>query len=368
MAGGAPYAGGRGTATPFGTIYAPNLTPDAETGLGRWSRDDFWRALHNGRSKDGRLLYPAFPYPSYSRVRREDADALYAWLRTLPPVYQPNRPHELGFPYRLQVSLAVWRALYFRPEVQRDDPARSATWNRGAYLVRGLGHCGTCHAERNALGAVSTGRELGGGLMPSGRWYAPSLLAAQEGGVAHWSEEDLMALLGGGSSAAGSAQGPMAEVVLGSTQYLDNADLQAMASFLRTLPQQPAPAGEALAPLAPQRLERGARLYARHCADCHGERGEGGGSEGKMLVPPLAGRRIVSMEPPVNLLRVILGGGFAPATQRQPRPFGMPPFVQLLSDEEVADLASYLRRSWGHQASAVGALQVNQLRAGIGSE
>jgi mono/diheme cytochrome c family protein len=160
----------------------------------------------------------------------------------------------------------------------------------------------------------------------------------------------------------------MAEVVLGSTQHLDDADLRAMAIFLRALPQRPSAPAAVPQPVASERLERGARLYARHCADCHGERGEGGGIEGQRLVPPLAGRRIVTMEPPVNLLRVILGGGFAPATSRQPQPFGMPPFVQLLSDEEVADLASYLRRSWGHQASTVGALQVNQLRAGIGND
>lgn len=221
---------------------------------------------------------------------------------------------------------------------------------RGAYLVRGLGHCETCHAGRNALGVIATGPELGGGLMPLGRWYVPSLSAAEEGGVAHWSEEEVVALLGRGSSAAGSAQEPMAEVVLGSTQHLDDADLRAMAAFLRTLPQRPAPAAAAPEPVASERLERGARLYARHCADCHGERGGGGGIEGRYLVPPLAGRRIVTTEPSAR------------------HPFGMPPFVQLLSDEKVADLASYLRHSWGHQASAVGALQVNQLRAGIGSD
>src|SRR5690606_21931541 len=160
--GGAEYAGGRAIPTPFGTIHASNLTPDPETGLGDWSADEFWRAMHHGRSKDGRLLYPAFPYPNYTLVTREDADAIYAYLQSLAPVRQRNKAHELGFPYNQQASLAVWRALYFRPGVHEDEPERPAAWNRGKYLVRGLGHCVACHASRNALGAVVGDVELGG--------------------------------------------------------------------------------------------------------------------------------------------------------------------------------------------------------------
>lgn len=358
-----PYAGGRGITTPFGTVYAPNLTPDDATGLGRWSADDFWRALHHGRGLDGRLLVPAFPYPNYTRVPREDADALFAYLRLLPPVARSNRPHELRFPYGTQAALAVWRALYFRPGVHRDDPARSASWNRGAYLVRGLGHCEACHASRNLLG----GTAAGGGLLPSGRWYAPSLSAPDEAGVAHWSQAEVVDFLAGGASARGIAQGPMAEVVLGSTQHLSDADLRAMAEYLRAL-APPQARRDAPTAVAAERLASGGRLYGRHCAGCHGENGEGGGSGGQLLVPALAGNRIVTMEPPVNLLGVILGGGYAPATARHPDPFGMPPFMQLLTDDEVAAVATFLRRRWGHAAPEVTPLQVGRLRGGIVDE
>ena len=171
--GGAPYAGGRGVPTPFGTVFAPNLTPDASTGLGEWSANDFWRALHHGRARDGRLLYPAFPYPNYTRVTRADADALFAYLHSLSPVTQANTRHALAWPFDQQVALAVWRALYFRaaevkatggPDAER-EPGRSAEWQRGAYLVEGLGHCNACHASRNALGATASTLDLAGGLI-----------------------------------------------------------------------------------------------------------------------------------------------------------------------------------------------------------
>lgn len=178
--GGTPYAGGRGIDTPFGTVYSSNLTPDVRTGIGSWSAAEFWRALHNGRSKDGRLLYPAFPYPSYTTVTRPDSDALYAYLHSLPATAQPAPPHALRWPFNQQAALAVWRALYFSPATFQPEPAQSAEWNRGAYLVRGLGHCGACHTARNALGATDTRLDLAGGLIPVQNWYAPSLTAPRK--------------------------------------------------------------------------------------------------------------------------------------------------------------------------------------------
>src|SRR5262245_56295960 len=187
--GGLPYAGGRGIPTPFGTVYASNLTPDLKSGIGSWSAAQFWRAMHHGRSKDGRLLYPAFPYPSFTRVTREDADALYAYLRSVPPMKQVNRPHALRFPYDTQAALAVWRAMFFRPQAFEVQPGRSAEWNRGRYLVQGLGHCAACHSSRNALGATRLNPEFGGGLMPDETWYAPALADPSEAGVQSWSRE-----------------------------------------------------------------------------------------------------------------------------------------------------------------------------------
>ena len=164
--GGTPYAGGRGIATPFGVVHTSNLTPDADTGIGNWSAAEFWRAMHNGRSRDGRLLYPAFPYPEYTQVTRADSDALYAYLHSLPAAVQANRPHALRFPYNTQAALAGWRALFFTPGSFVPEPRQTVEWNRGAYLVNGLGHCAACHTPRNALGASRPALAFGGGLIP----------------------------------------------------------------------------------------------------------------------------------------------------------------------------------------------------------
>ncbi|MDY0056378.1 MAG: cytochrome c [Methyloversatilis sp.] len=359
--GGTPWAGGRAMDTPFGTIYTSNLTPDPKTGLGQWTADDFWKALHEGRARDGRLLYPAFPYTSYTRVTRADADAIWAWLQTLPAAEQPNRPHALRFPYDTQAALLAWRALYFKPGVYVADATKSEDWNRGAYLVQGLGHCSACHAPRNALGASSDPDALAGGLMPVQNWYAPSLTSPHEAGVADWAKEDIVALLRDGISSQASAAGPMAEVVFGSTQYLSPADLDAMAVYLKSLPVTQSVKAEVTGVHDELRRERGAQLYAEHCADCHGERGEGKPG----IWPALAGNRAVTMDPPANTVRMVLGGGYAPATRGNPRPYGMPPFAAALSDDEVALVVSHIRGSWGNTAAAVSSLDVQRLRGNL---
>jgi mono/diheme cytochrome c family protein len=359
--GGEPYAGGRGIETPFGTVFAPNLTPDPETGLGRWSADDFWHALHDGRARDGRLLYPAFPYPNYTRVTRADADAMHAYLRSLAPVVQPNLPHTLRFPFDLQAALAVWRALYFEPGVYLSDASRSASWNRGAYLVEGLGHCNACHTSRNALGAPVGPLDLAGGMIPVQNWYAPSLTSLDESSVAEWKPDDVVELLRDGVSARNAVMGPMVEVVLHSTQHLTADDLGAITEFLRTLPQtrtQVTAQGGALRAAGQAAAARGATLYGHHCAGCHGEQGAGV----PRAYPALAGSRAVTMASPANLVHVVLRGGFPPATKGNPRPFGMPPFATVLSDDEVADLLSYIRGAWGNHAPAVSALEITRYR------
>ena len=353
--GGAPYAGGRGVPTPFGTVMAPNLTPDVKTGIGTWSSDDFWRALHNGRSRDGRLLYPAFPYPNYTRITRDDADAIHAYLRLVPAVEQANRPHELQFPFNQQASLAVWRALYFRPGQHRPDAQRSPEADRGAYLVEGLGHCNACHSSRNALGASTSPLDLAGGLIPVQNWYAPALTSAQEAGVAAWDMQEIVDLLKTGVSPRASVAGPMGEVVRGSTQHLSEPDLRAMAVYLKALPQT-APVVAEAAPYAA--TGPGAKLYERHCAGCHGDTGEGV----RGIYPALAGNRAVTMATTANLVHVVLEGGFPPVTEGNPRPYGMPPFATVLSGEETAQLLSFVRGSWGNRAAAVSALEVERFR------
>ena len=360
--GGTPYAGGRGIGTPFGTVYTSNLTPDPVHGIGNWSATDFWRAMHNGRSRDGRLLYPAFPYPNYTQVTREDSDAIHAYLQSLPPAAQPNRAHALRWPYGTQPALAVWRALYFSPGVHEPAPEKSAAtksaeWNRGAYLVQGLGHCSACHTPRNTLGATNDDLTLSGGLIPMQNWYAPSLASPAEAGVADWSQADIVSLLKTGTSARGAVTGPMAEVVLHSTQHLTDADLGAMATFLKELPQSPMPAPPAnIAPALP--ASPGGRLYTQHCAACHGDDGKGVPG----AYPPLAGNRAVTMKSPANLVQIVLNGGYAPATAGNPRPYGMPPFVLVLSDSEIAQVLSYTRAAWGNQAGDVSEFDVARLR------
>ena len=355
--GGAPYAGGRAIDTPFGRVYSTNLTPDPQTGLGRWSPDEFWRALHNGRSKDGRLLYPAFPYPNFTRVTRADADAIFAYLRSLPPIAQPGRPHELRFPYDNAVALALWRALFFQPGVFAAEPAKDPEWNRGAYLVRGLGHCDACHAARNVLGAVSHSLDLGGGLIPMQNWYAPPLAGAGGRGVADWAPRDVVDLLRTGNARGGTAMGPMAEVVYRSTQHLAEPDLRAIAAYLQSLPQSAA--GTA------QRGERdaaanarGERIYLDHCADCHGRNGEGA----YPAYPPLARNLTVVADVPSNPIHAVISGGYAPVTAGNPRPYGMPPYFHVLNEREIADVVTYIRQAWDNDAGAVSAFDVQRYR------
>lgn len=364
--GGVPYAGGRGIETPFGTIYSSNLTSDEKTGLGNWSPAHFWRAMHHGRSRDGRLLYPAFPYPNFTKVTREDSDAIYAYLRTVPPVAQANLAHTLRFPYDTQAALTVWRTLSFRSGVFAPDVARSAEWNRGAYLVDGLGHCIACHGSRNQLGATEEKRGLSGGLIAIQNWYAPSLNSPREAGVAGWPLPEVIGLLRTGSSPHGSVMGPMAEVVMRSTQYLSEPDLRAMAVYLQQLPaaEQPASAAKTEAKEAtavPVRrdagvMARGSKVYDQQCAYCHGAEGQGAVG----AYPPLAGNRAVNMDSVVNLLQIVRHGGFVPATQGNPRPYGMPPFGQVLDDSDIAAVLSYVRGSWGNDADMVGLRDTSQ--------
>ena len=360
--GGQPYAGGRGIETPFGTVFAGNLTPD-DSGLGAWSADAFWRAMQHGVSRDGRLLYPAFPYESFSRITRDDSDALHAFLRSLPPVAQANRPHALRFPYNTQAALAVWRELYFEPAAFQPDASQSAEWNRGAYLVQGLGHCAACHSPRDALGGVDSARALDGGLMPGRGWYAPSLRAAHEAGPSAVAGASTAELLKTGVTAGASAMGPMAEVVQHSTQHLSDADLGAIGQYLAAQAQPVAP--PPAAPGAPSaQLDLGEKVYKQHCLDCHGEQGQGAAREGgsAMAYPPLAGNRAVRLASPVNAVQAVLGGGFAPATAGHPQPYGMPPFRTLLNDTEIAAVTSFIRQRWGNQASAVTPLDVQGIR------
>lgn len=355
-AGAAEFAGGRGIDTPFGTVFAPNITPDPKTGIGNWSASDFWRAMHHGRSKDGRLLYPAFPYPSYTNLTRADSDALHAYLRTVEPVERVNKPHDLPFPYNTQAALAVWRALFFSAGKLEPEPARSAEWNRGRYLVDALAHCAACHSSRNFLGATSLNAEFAGGLMPDQAWYAPSLADPEEAGLQNRSRQDAVKLLKDGVTAHAGVSGPMAEVVYSSTQYLSAQDLDAMVEYLAAIPVRANGRKEATRASADV-MVRGGKLYEQHCASCHGGQGQGVPS----IYPALAGNRAVLLASPNNLVQIVRNGGFLPTTGGNPQPFGMPPFAQVLDNDEIAAVTTYVRQSWGNAAPAVSAFDVHRV-------
>ena len=358
--GGSAYAGGRAIKTPFGDIYSSNITPDAQTGIGTWTADDFWRALHHGKSKDGSFLYPAFPYPDYTKITRTDADALHAYLKTLPPVRQTNREHALRFPYNQRILLAGWRALYFRPGVYQPQPERGAAWNRGAYLVQGLGHCSACHTSRDALGGTAATADLAGGMIPMLNWYAASLSSDARTGLGEWDAKDIADFLQTGMSRRGAAFGPMAEVVGGSLQHFSPADIAAMASYLKSLPAT-APAARHETADTPENaalLKHGAKLYEQHCADCHQADGQGAAA----AYPPLAGNRSLVADSAVNPIRIVLNGGYSPSTAGNPRPYGMPPFGSVLNDAEVAAVVSFIRTSWGNLGETVSPIEVARFR------
>ena len=360
----APYAGGRALSTPFGTVYASNLTADAATGLGTWNAQHFWRALHHGRSKDGRLLAPVFPYNHTSLITRADSDALFAFFQSLAPVVRATPAHELRWPFGTQAALAVWRSLYFKPATFHADAQQSPEWNRGAYLLQGLGHCAACHSARDALGASGALDDLSGGVMPGVNWYAPSLLSVTETDLAHTPPAEIVRLLKTGQTSHAWVSGPMGEVVQNSTQYLRDDDLHAIATYLQSRAQQdlratrepdsPAPSRKASA----RSVANGATVYKDHCAECHGEQGQGKAE----AYPALAGNRAVQMRNITNLVQTLTYGGFSAATQAQPRPYGMPPFVLTLSDSDMADVLTHIRQQWGNTGAAVTEFDVGRVR------
>jgi mono/diheme cytochrome c family protein len=360
--GGALFGGGRAMPTPFGTIYSSNIAPDRTTGIGSWTADDFYGAMHTGRFPDGGLIYPAMPFASYTKVTRADSDAIFAYLRSVPPVHQPNTPQDLRFPFNNRQLILGWRTLFFQEGEYHPDPTKSAEWNRGAYLVEGLGHCTMCHSPINALGGSSQSQAFEGGLIPMQNWYAPSLTSNKEAGLGEWSVAEITRLLRKGVSRRGAVYGPMSEVVFNSTQYLNDADVRAMAVYLKSLGEGSPPGSEVSSVPAPESsllMNFGRTVYKAHCASCHGTDGLGMPPD----YPPLAGNPSIQMQSAVNPVRMVLNGGFPPGTKGNPMPYGMPPFAQTLSDDEVAAVVTYIRAAWGNRGSTVSSQQANGLRA-----
>lgn len=351
---GEPFAGGRPIETPFGTIYSPNITPDPETGIGAWTSDQFYRAMHEGVAADGTHLYPAFPYPWFTKVTRQDVDAIRAYLRTLPAVKSRRPPNTLPWPLSETVSMAGWNELFFKPGAFQPDKTKSGEWNRGAYLVQGLGHCGACHSPKNILGATQNGSRYQGGTL--NHWFAPDLTGTSGGGLKDWSVDDIAQFLKTGHNKRTAAYGPMAEVVSVSTSKLTDTDLHDIATYIKSLP------GTSDKPTAqtPGKnvMEAGAAIYADQCSACHQKSGEGV----KGVFPSLKGDSVVQAKTPMTVVRLILNGGHGAWTKSNPDTKSMPTFGWKLSDNQIASVATFVRNSWGNSASVVTSGEVHDLR------
>lgn len=350
--GGALLAGGMKFPTPLGAIYATNITPDKQHGIGTYSFDEFDRAMRQGIAKDGHRLYPAMPYTSYARMNVADMRALYDYLmQEVPAQNAANRASDISWPLSMRWPLAVWNQLFHDDAQYRPDSGQSAEWNRGAYLVQGAGHCGSCHTPRgwamqekgldSKEPAFLSGAELDG-------WFASNLRGMPQ--------EEVAALLKTGRSRHAAVAGPMSEVVTHSTQYLTDGDLNAIATYLHSLTAEKPPAENAVAPVAGSQ-QAGQRTYAMYCSTCHGNKGEGSDN----TIPALSGNATVTADNPLTALRVLLEGAQTPITQ-QATAIAMPGYGWALNDRQAADLMSYLRGSWGNQAGAVTAQQVQEAR------
>jgi mono/diheme cytochrome c family protein len=349
-----PFAGGKRIDTPFGAIYSPNLTPDRETGIGARSDQDFHRALRFGVAPDGARYYPAFPYPNFTKLTRPDILAIRAYLATLTPFANKAPPPELRFPLNHRVVMRVWNYLFFRPGILEPDQQRGTDWNRGRYLVEGLGHCGVCHTPKNMFGADKRGRAFSGGMV--GGWFAPRLDAAERSGLKSWSVDDITEYLASGRNGRSHADGPMADVVVNSTSKMSDADVHAIAVYLKSLP--PGPPEPAVLPPAETSIKAGAAIYAHACVSCH----EVDGSGAPRIYPPLPGNPLLQSADPASTLRIVLDGAQSVTTPRAPNKGSMPSYAKELSDQQIADVTNYIRNSWGNSGSAVTAEQVANAR------
>ncbi|MFC6340165.1 c-type cytochrome [Pseudomonas sp. CCM 7891] len=372
--GGKPFAGGLPIASPIGTLYSSNITPDKKSGIGNYSLDDFDRAIRHGIAADGASLYPAMPYPAYAKISDDDMRALYAYfMRGVAPVHAENRANEVPWPLSMRWPLAIWRKV-FAPDPDavafNADGYKDPQVARGAYLVQGLGHCGSCHTPRaltlqeKALDESSPAYLSGGPVIDG--WLAVNLRGNPADGLGAWSAEDIVATMRSARSTTHAVVGSaMGDVVVHSTQHLNDGDLQAMAAYLKTLPAGDrqvssfkADPTTANALAAGQEDSRGAELYVDNCAACHRTNGQGYAR----VFPKIAGNSSVLAQDPVSMIRLVLTGSKLPATATAPSELGMPGFAWRLSDAEVAQLLTFIRSSWGNQAPAVRSAQVKQLR------
>lgn len=375
---GQPFAGGLGIASPVGMIYTSNITPDKETGIGNYTLQDFDNALRYGVRQNGDSMYPAMPFPSFAKTSDEDVQALYAYfMHGVQPVSAASRGTDIVWPLSMRWPLAAWR-MVFAPEAKPFTPAagQDAMTARGAYLVQGLGHCGTCHTPRNGLTLAERAYSdqsplyLSGSATPIDGWVAISLRGDHRDGLGSMTEEELFELLKTGRNSHSAVFGGMADVVNDSLQYLSDDDLRAIAHYLKTLPaansnDQPFVYDDktAQALFSGDVSQRGAQVFVDNCAACHRTTGKGY----EQTFPALAGNPVVQGADPSSLINIVLKGATLEGTQGAPTSYTMPAFAWRLSDQEVADVLTFIRSSWGNQAAAVDAAEVGKYRSQLPS-
>jgi mono/diheme cytochrome c family protein len=351
---GESFAGGRAIETPFGVITSSNITPDADTGIGSWTDEQFDNAVRKGVRPDGSRLYPAMPYPAYTKMTRDDVLAIRAYLATVEPVHQPVKSNTLPFPFNIRAAMRVWDALYFTAGEFQPDGHQSANWNRGAYLVQGPGHCTACHTSKTMLGGDKPGDNLRGFNLQG--WFAPDITGDNNQGLGQWSEADITGYLKTGHNRITAAVGPMSEEIVNATSQYSDGDLAAIATYLKSLPQRQGQATPAKAE-SPV-MTAGQAIYRDQCSACHGIDGRGVA----MLFPSLAQSSLVQAGDPTTAIRLVLRGGRSVATKAEPTAPGMPSFGWQLNDDQVAAVLTYIRNAWQTPAAPVLAETVGKTR------
>jgi mono/diheme cytochrome c family protein len=356
--GGQAFAGGLALQTPFGKIVAPNITPDRDTGIGNWTDEQFIAALRDGRGPKAHL-YPAMPYPAYTKMTDDDALALRAYLATVAPVRYQRGANGLPFPLNIRAVMIFWNALNFTPGRYQPSPQKSAEWNRGAYIVQGAAHCGTCHTPKTILGGDKNDAMLAGGTLQG--WFAPDITNDSRTGIGGWSKDDLVQYLKTGTNNFTLASGPMAEAVTHSTSRMTDEDISAIATYLKDSGlggSAPKPDPVAASDNA---MRAGAAIYKDSCAVCHRDAGTGEAH----LFPRLAGSALVQSNDTATLVRVVLQGTRAASTPNMPTAPAMPAFDWRLDDAQVAAVLTYIRNSWGNAAAPVAASTIASRRTSL---
>ena len=356
--GGKPFAGGGALETPFGILLAPHITPDLATGIGGWTDDEFVNAVQNGIGHGGIHLYPAMPYTYYTKMTREDVIAIRAYLDTVEPVQNKVIANQLPFPFNQRETMIGWNELYFSAGEFKPDPSKSLEWNRGAYIVEGAEHCGLCHTPKNAMGGDKNGQAMQGSVLQN--WYAPNITGDRRLGIGDWTAEDIVLYLKTGRNRYDIASGPMADAVVHTTSHLTDVDLRVIAVYLKDLP----PGGGGLPqPVAVEdpTMQRAQAIYNEQCAACHTVAGIGIVG----LFPRLALAPLVQQSQATSLIRVVLEGSRAVATDAAPTGPAMPSFAWKLSDTDIASVLTYIRNSWGNAAAPVSAGDVSNMRQAL---